>query len=79
MKCPADLTPRQWQALLAIRSLTTERGHPPSLTEVSKRMGIVGAGSVTHTTRLRELGYLMPAPHGQARSLVLSLKAKRYL
>lgn len=79
MKCPADLTARQWQCVLAIRSLTAELGLPPSLTEVSKRMGIVGAGAVTHTMRLRELGYLMPAPHGQARSLVLSLKARKSL
>jgi LexA DNA binding domain/KAP family P-loop domain len=56
---PDDLTRRQRDILKAVRKLTTEHGHPPSLREVAEAVGINSTGSLHYQYReLQKKGYL---------------------
>jgi len=64
---------RRLLVLHCIARYHDERGYPPTHREVMAATGLRSTNTVAyHVRRLREDGYLVPAPFGVARSLALT-------
>src|SRR3989339_866019 len=60
------VTQKQQQVLDAIRQRTTRQGHPPSIREICRDLGLASPGSLTkHLTALEEAGFLVRSPGKQ--------------
>jgi SOS-response transcriptional repressor LexA len=67
-----SLTARQAAVLQVIRDFS-KRGYSPRLTEIRDAVGLRGVRSVElHVKTLERLGYLLPRPKGQHRSIALA-------
>jgi repressor LexA len=60
------VTRKQQQVLDAIRQRTARRGHPPSIREICRDLGLASPGSLTkHLIALEEAGFLVRTPGKQ--------------
>jgi len=72
-----SLTPRQREVLNFIVSYTNDRGYPPSLREIGRKMGIASTNGVTdHLRALQRKGWLKVAQY-RSRAIALTDTAKR--
>jgi DNA-binding MarR family transcriptional regulator len=54
----SNITPRQRDAILAVRTLARQLKRPPTLTELAEHLHITPGAAWHHIDRLKILGYL---------------------
>ncbi|OLT25318.1 hypothetical protein BJF83_23235 [Nocardiopsis sp. CNR-923] len=69
------LTARQGTILAAIRTLTAEEGHPPTLREIAERVGLSSTSAVSHNIEGLVQAGLVTHQKGVARSVHLTIQA----
>lgn len=63
------LTDRQRRILTAIRESMTDRGYPPTITELGNTVGLASKSSVAHQLRVLEFKGFIKRDPGSARAI----------